>query len=221
MIYRRLTETHPHFKDAFEALVHNSRSRGLTDVKKLAILKTSLSGKALEAIKDLPMGGTSYTEALIILKEWFENKRLIFDSYIKGIWEQPTATNTSTLRQLCDTVSAVLRGLRLLGNDAEIASGILTHLILSKCDHDTVKKWEESSATKVTLVGQDEFLDSLKKRCTQLESVEYALKTNPPSTSTPTKPIKKSKSSTSHVNAMSKMLAICPVCDGHHSLVMA
>lgn len=214
-------KSYPHFMDAFDALVHNARSRGLTDVKRLAILKTSLSGKALEAIKDLPMCNASYAEARDILKERFENKRLIFDAYIKGIWEQPKAINTATLRQLCDSISAVLRGLRLLGSDAEISSGIFTHLILSKCDHDTVKKWEESSATKVELVGQDEFLEFLRKRCTQLKSVEYALKSLPQRTSTPTKPSssKRSQPATTHVNATSTASVNCPICDGSHSIV--
>lgn len=212
----------PLFMDSFNALVHQSRARGLTDVKRLAILRTSLTGKALEAIKDLPLGGNSYAEALLILKERFENKRLIFDAYIKSIWEMSQATNTTTLRRVCDSASASIRGLRLLGSTADIACGIITHLLLSKCDAKTVKKWEEVSVSKVELIQENEFIEFLKKRCTQLESVEYALGSQQTRTSTPTKAANKSHASTSHVNSSftlnSSLSIICPVCDNQHAL---
>lgn len=208
----------PHFLESFNALVHNSKARGLTDVKKLAILRTSLSGRAFEAIKDLPMGADSYQEALAILKERFENKRLIFDAYVKNIWEFTRASDTTTLRHLCDSASATMRGLRLLGSNEEIANGIITHLILTKCDSETVKKWEEKSAKQSELIKETEFMDFLKKRCTQLESVEYALQSQPNSTSTPSKSNEKLETDLSYVNSSTTYEAICPVCDGHHIL---
>lgn len=202
--------SYPHFIDSFNVLVHNSHARGMTEMRKFAILKSSLTGRALEAIRDLPMTNETYAEALSILKERFENKRLIFESYVKDLWEQPKAHDTTSLRKLCDSFVSGLRGLERLSTPADVAAGILIHLILSKCDRDTIRKWEEQSATKMNLCTQDEFLQFLKNRCVQLENVEYALKSSQqPSVNRPRQ---------THTNTVSTSEVECPLCTEHHFL---
>lgn len=202
----------PQYIDAFDALVHNSRDRHLTDVRKLAILKSTVTGRALDAIKDLPMNAANYLQARNILQARFENKRLILDAHLRGLWEVSKVSDTSGLRKLCDHINAVRQGLSTLATPEQIADGILIHLILSKCDKDTVRKWEEQSSDKTEVQGMDAFLTYLNRRCTQLEGMEFALQTKV--TSTP----EKSTKSKLHSNVSVSVPSTCPHCEEDHQL---
>lgn len=204
--YRSYTQ----FRESFDLLVHNSDAKGMTDVRKYAILKSSLTGRALDAIRDLPITAATYNEALTILKERFENKRLIFESYVNELWDHSVANDNSSLRKVCDTFVAVLRGLERIASADEVAAGILIHLILTKCDRETVRKWEEHSAGRTDLCQRDEFLEFLKSRCVQLENVEYALKIN---VNQACKRIPKF-----HSNILTTSVEECPLCESQHFL---
>lgn len=71
----------PQFMDTFKALVHNVKSKGMTDIRRFGLLKSSLVGKAHDAICNLPLVSGNYQLALDILYERFFKQRLIFTSY--------------------------------------------------------------------------------------------------------------------------------------------
>lgn len=202
---------YPQFIDTFNALVHNVKSRGMTDIRRFGLLKSTLTGKARDAVANVPLVAGNYTVALEILKERFFKPRLIFTSYIRKLWEAPKATGTGSLRQLCDTHSSIRKGLELIATPEQISCGIMIQLMLTKCDQKTVEEWERVSATKDDLPGDNEFSDFLRKRCTQLEGIDYAVRTvsKPPPT---TKPPQKRVANTATGKVM------CPVCKGNHCL---
>lgn len=211
---------YPQFIDTFNALVHNVKSRGMTDIRRFGLLKSSLKGKALESIANIPMVAGNYPVALEILKERFYKQRLIFTSYVRRLWEVQKATNTVSLRQLCDTYSSLMKGLELIATPQQVACGIVIQLMLTKCDPKTMEEWEKVSATKDTLPTDSEFHEFLRKRCTQLEGVDYALRT---ASKAPQQlsPASQNRSKTRHANtsSTSHQKSQCPLCNGPHALV--
>lgn len=202
---------YPQFYDTFENLVHNQRGRNMTPIRKFGLLKSCLSGAALDTIKNLPLTTDNYELALKLLNDRFMKKRLIFESNLRKLWDFPKATNTTTLRQLCDGYNSLVSGIQLVANDEQCADGFMIQLLLSKCDANTVKKWEEISAVKDDLPTMEEFLDFLTRRCIQLESVEYAMK--------PT--VSKDRSSSfkpRHTNTATASMKSCPSCKENHDL---
>lgn len=209
---------YPRFIDSFNALVHNVQSRNMTDTRRFGLLKSTLSGKALEAIANLPLVPGNYPVALEILKERFYKQRLIFTSYVRKLWDTQKATSTSSLRNLCDTYMSIQKGLELIATPQQITCGIMIQLLLTKCDSKTVEEWEKISATKDSLPDEKEFEDFLRKRCTQLEGIEYAAKVinKPPQTTivTPNRP----KTRHSNTSSGSSNKQKCPLCSDQHDI---
>lgn len=206
---------YPQFMDTFNTIVHASKAKGMTDIRRFALLKGSLTGKALDTIKCLPMTSENYSDALSLLDERFNRKRLIFEAFVKRLWELPRAVNTDTLRQLCDSYIATEKGLKLIATPEEVVSGVIIQLLLTKCDKDTIRRWEEQSADKDDLPSEDEFTSFLRRRCVQLESVDYAFK----HTSSASKPEEKPfKTRQKYTNSSVVQKLQCPVCDQKHTL---
>lgn len=211
---------YPQFMDTFNALVHNAQNRGMTDVRRFGLLKSSLTGKALDAIANLPLVAGNYKVALDILKERFFKQRLIFTSYIRKLWDTQKASNTNSLRHLCDTYASIRKGLELIATPEEITSGITIHLLLTKCDQKTVEEWERLSATKDTLPSENEFDDFLRKRCTQLEGIEYSLKMSTKPQPQPQTPVTNQMRVKLRSNTVSKgPQSKCPLCSSSHEFV--
>lgn len=212
---------YPQFIDSFNALVHNVTGRGMTDTRRFGLLKSSLTGRALESVANLPMVPGNYKVALGILKERFYKQRLIFTSYVRKLWDLQKASNTSTLRNLCDSYTSLQKGLELIATQQEISCGITIQLLLTKCDHKTVEEWEKLSSTKDTLPTEQEFTEFLTKRCTQLEGVEYVVRSTskpPQPPSVPLKPkIRVSNTSTKQKTQNDTKLS-CPQCQSNHSI---
>lgn len=207
---------YPQFIDSFNALVHNVKGRGMTDIRRFGLLKSSLVGKARDSIANLPLVAGNYQVALDILKERFYKPRLIFTSYIRKLWEAPKASGTESLRQLCDTHSSIRKGLELIATPEQISCGIMIQLMLTKCDQKTVEEWERVSAPKDELPGDSEFSDFLRKRCTQLEGIDYAARTTnkqPQQQTAPFKPRNRVANTSSKGNNTKLM---CPQCKGNH-----
>ena len=59
--------------------------------------------------------------------------------------------SSSALRSLIDTMSAVFDSLLTIGDEKCITNSILVHLVMTKVDYVTKKKWEESLNQKLPM----------------------------------------------------------------------
>lgn len=209
---------YPQFYDTFENLVHNQRSRGMTPIRKFGLLKSCLTGTALDTIKNLPLTTENYELALKLLNDRFMKRRLIFESNLRKLWDFPKATNTSTLRKLCDGYNSLASGIKLVATEEQCAHGLMIQLLLSKCDHNSVKKWEEISAAKDDLPTMEEFTDFLTRRCIQLESVDYAMKPAASTERSSSSSVKPSSFKPRHTNTATSLIKNCPNCKEIHAL---
>lgn len=164
----------PSFIDVFDSMVHNNTMRGMTNIRRFSILRNACKGAASEAIMHLPLTGDNYEVARKMLIDRYQNKRLIFESFVKKLFDLPEANCTASLRALSDSINAQMSALELIANPEEIAYGILMHLIMSKLDSSSLSKWEEHSASQKEIPNWQEFKSFLDKRCTVLEGIEFA-----------------------------------------------
>ncbi|XP_011164066.1 uncharacterized protein LOC105198908 [Solenopsis invicta] len=75
------------FRDTFTSVIHNNKS--LSDIQRFQYLRASLTDKALDIVKTLEISDSNYDLAWNILRDRYDNKRLIVQTHIKAIFELP------------------------------------------------------------------------------------------------------------------------------------
>lgn len=170
------------FYDTFNSLIHENNT--LTNIQKFHYLKSCLTSDAAQVIESLGLSSDNYQTAWTLLKERYQNKRLIIQNHINALFSLAPVTKDSpvSLRHLLDNVLINIRALNTLGMPTDTWDMIIIHLITSKFDFSTKKEWE-SLATKELPTMQD-MTTFLTNRCQMLEAVNL----NRPSTSKHTPP---------------------------------
>ena len=150
------------FFDVFTSVI--DRNKELTPVQKLQYLRSTLRGKAAACIESLATTDANYLDALELLKERFDNQRLIIMRHCRAILELPKLTRDSPdgLENLVNTVKQNLRALKNLGEPTTAWSSLLVTSILSKVNSNTVWHWELTLKDKTMPVYTD-LLDFLEK----------------------------------------------------------
>ncbi|KAJ8952278.1 hypothetical protein NQ318_007446, partial [Aromia moschata] len=158
------------FIDSFNALVHNNSS--LSNVQKFFYLKSCLKNEPLQVISSLEVTDGNYQIALDLLKERYENKRVIINNHLKQIFDLPALykENAVALRKLLDNFIKHTRALKNLGEQTDTWNSILIYLLSNKLDAVTKKAWEVSIASN-TLPSIEDFTKFLAQRCQVLETL--------------------------------------------------
>lgn len=159
------------FVDTFEALVNNNS--GLANVQKFYYLQRCLKGEAEQVIKALEVTDANYDIAWDLLRQRFENKRLIVDKHLQAIISLPTLKQEShvALRNFIDTIQKSLRSLQSLGQAVDTWDTILIFICSQKIDFESKKEWE-NKLTNNCFPTIKEFLDFLTKRVQVLEKID-------------------------------------------------
>lgn len=123
------------FIEMFKALIHNDKN--IDDIQKFFYLRHFLKGEAYDLVKNLPVVGSSYQEALNILKDRYDNKFKIVSEHINSLFELPILSKSFTLRGLISTTK--LAALKNLGEPIEKWDSILVCLLTKKLDANTSK----------------------------------------------------------------------------------
>jgi len=108
------------FFDAFKSIIHSNAS--LSELQKLQYLRASLVGEASDVISSLEISGVNYEIAWRMLKERYDNKRVIVHSHVKAIMELPSMhkENVTEMRQIADGASKHINTLRALSRPTEL-----------------------------------------------------------------------------------------------------
>lgn len=127
------------FRDLFESLIASNNA--LPSVQKLHYLRSALTGEAAKVISSLEITNDNYVIAWNLLKQRFENKRLIVQYFIQMLIDIPVITKESyaDLRQLVDNISQYTQSLMKLGQPVESWSTIIIHIVLPKIDKRSIK----------------------------------------------------------------------------------
>jgi hypothetical protein len=134
------------FYESFRSLIHENNN--LEKIQKLHYLRSCLGAEARRTINTLAVSADSYDTAWHLLKERYQNKRLIVQHHIHGLFNLPQITkpSPSSLRDLTDKLNAHLESLKSQNLEVEKWDAMIIYLIASKFDTQTKGEWE----TKLT-----------------------------------------------------------------------
>nr|CAI5863527.1 unnamed protein product [Callosobruchus analis] len=154
----------------FTSLIHNDRS--LDNVEKFFYLRSCLKGEAAQLIQSLKTTEINYEVAWNLLRETYENKRLIVDNHIKALFElSPVKTESHTyLRKLINNFNKNLNAIEVLIDSQELCHRLLIHLLVNKLDSVTRNKYEEHAENLENLTVTD-VIAFLTKRSNVLEKL--------------------------------------------------
>ena len=202
----KLTEWIP-FYDLFAAAVDSQAS--LTNAQKLQYLKASVKNEPSQLISSLTIADGNYQTALTILKQRYDNKRVIIREHIHAIFSfAPIRTETASLmRRLIETVDKSLMSLQNLEIDVSSWDPMIVYLICERLDSETRKQWELTCASST--------LPSYADLRTFIESRSCALEASHTSTRFDNSFRRADKKLQSNVASSEQS---CPCCKGTHRI---
>jgi len=94
----------------------------------------------------LEVSAANYRVAWDLLKECYDNKRVIAQNHIKAILELPSMTreNACELRQIANSASRHLRALEALKRPTSQWDDLLVHILSTKFDFMSMREWQNS-----------------------------------------------------------------------------
>jgi hypothetical protein len=190
------------FYDSFLSLIHENAK--LENIQKLHYLRSCLGDEPRRIIESLSVSADSYNTAWQLLKERYQNKRLIVQHHINALFNLPQVTKSpNSLRSLLDQTNAHLESLKAQRLDVDKWDALIIYLITIKLDFATKREWE--SKLNCELPTMDEMKSYLKQRCQALEAIDFGNIANKPNyqQSNKSKPVEFSKR-TAHVVGCSR-----------------
>ncbi|XP_063830205.1 uncharacterized protein LOC135079477 [Ostrinia nubilalis] len=170
------------FSDQFVSLVHNNKS--LSKVNKLHLLKQNLKGEAATLLKHIPVTEGNYDSAWLKLKERYSNKRVIINSYLQRLMSLKiiTTENAIPIKNLLDTTTECLSGLKGIGVDTSSWDPMIVYLLTSKLDNESLKGWEQEiskydNETLPTFEDLSKYLESRFRSLERIQSTKGNLRT--------------------------------------------
>ncbi|XP_062538146.1 uncharacterized protein LOC134206445 [Armigeres subalbatus] len=134
----------PKFKALFNDLIGKC---GDSDATKLQYLDKALIGEASGILDARIINNNNYEQAWQLLKDRFENPRVIIDTHITGLLTMSPIVKQSykELRSLIDTCNRHVEGLRFMDQEVDGTAGLIVVKLLSLClDCETRKQWEQT-----------------------------------------------------------------------------
>ena len=146
----------------------------LPKVEKLLRLKTLMKGEAIKLIQHLPTTENNYECAWDIVKQRFGNKRILFQTLIDKILDQPYAnsSSTSSIKNLLDTSNECVQALNALGLEIEAADPIIARIIIRKLDKEGLLHYEQNTKKSKEIQVLDDVLQFLEQQYRALEAIQ-------------------------------------------------
>ncbi|XP_036144956.1 uncharacterized protein LOC118646364 [Monomorium pharaonis] len=212
----------PAFRDLFVSIILFNQQ--LTDVEKLHYLRTSLEGAAARAVSGLPMTDDSLGPSWDILKDKFENKRLLIQACLDKLFASSTPVPRKSAAQdkLLTEVKEALSTLEALGVKDDLGDCAVVYHVTRLLDRVTREKWENAVCATREYPKFEKLEEFLASNTETLQRVEAVASQPGPSSSTVTskkttahQTSQRSDSSTASVNSYP-----CDCCNGQHFVVM-
>lgn len=168
----KLTEYIP-FINLFNSVINDNDS--IDFVQKLYYLRTYLRDEPLHLIKNLPLTQESYTKALALLNDRYNNSFRIINEHITTILDlKPISKSTaSNLREFVSNVKQELAALTNLDPNVRYWDAIILCVLCRKLDIYTSRAYQIERDTKMDPTVED-FLSFIDKRALALENAEPA-----------------------------------------------
>lgn len=159
------------FRDTFISLVHENNEIEST-ISKFHYLRACLQGEAATLISSLEITTANYIVAWDLLRDRYDNNRLLVSTYVKALFEAKLSReNSKDLRALIDTFTKNLRSLQILGESTQEWGTLLIHIVTNKLDSITNKEWEKYRGD-LKQVTYETLTNFLKNKADLLETLE-------------------------------------------------
>lgn len=131
------------FIDLYNSLVHERK--GLPVAEKHYYLRSCLAGEALSLVRHLPVDATNYEVALGLLKDRYQNTRLLADTYLDQILSLPAVpASLDGLRQtFYNPLQEATQALQKLGLPVAEWSYLMLYITLQKLPSNVRNQFEE------------------------------------------------------------------------------
>ncbi|XP_043461792.1 uncharacterized protein LOC122506254 [Leptopilina heterotoma] len=211
------------FRDLFKAMVDQTN---ITDVQKFYYLKSSLTGKAAERIKNLPVNNANYNEAWSMLVRRFDNNRILLAAHMRKLLSCPVASSRSVdeILRLLDATNESIRAFTNIGRPVELWDDWFVHILVNKLDPSTREEWESSQKESEEFPLYEELSTFLEHTVRALEAsnpidTPSTTNNNIKSKSKSRSPVKGKPSQVSVNVSQSEPQSIskcCTLCQGQH-----
>lgn len=116
----------------------------MSESDKFHYLRSCLRGTPLDLIDALEINDTSYEEAIRVLKERYERKRLITESHVRSLLDMPQMTGSTSLelRGLLSKFTEHIEALRSLKCPVQHWDDLLIGIMRNKLDLRTLEQWD-------------------------------------------------------------------------------
>ncbi|XP_025270380.1 uncharacterized protein LOC112639719 [Camponotus floridanus] len=192
------------FRDRFTSLIISNKD--LTAFARMHFLASSLTGRALESIKTIPITADNFEIAWKTLVSRYENKLRLIESHVSDLYNLPNVSreNAVELNELRDKANRAIASLKNLGRSAdEMLSDLLVFRVSQQLDHATRKAWKLKGSDSTTIPTYEDLDSFLASRAHALEEL----------TSSNTKPVRSTKVATTTAFATN---VTCPLCKAPH-----
>lgn len=169
------------FYDMFLHMVHQ---QPIPDIQKMWYLKTNLTGEAEKFVSHLSTTEGNYESAWTMLKDRYNNKRILVTTLVEKIISQPLCTsNSATIKKLHDTTRECLLALNNIGIETKGWNPLLFQILIKKLDRSLHMRFEQSLSQPKELPSVEDLLSFLEFQFQTIESITHREK----SVHTPTK----------------------------------
>ena len=158
------------FHDVFTSMVHNNVKT--SPILKLRHLRDCLKGEAAELIASVQLSAENYLIAWEIVKETYDNRKLIRQNHIQDLFNIPYMSKEFSVRSLLNSIQKHVRALKVLDEPVESWGSLLIVLIRNKMNAMTLEKWDEFSCES-ECPTYEEIIAFLQRRA-QLEDTKSA-----------------------------------------------
>ncbi|XP_022835355.1 uncharacterized protein LOC111362836 [Spodoptera litura] len=160
------------FRDLYIESVHNNPT--LSKAQKMQHLKTKLNGEAEKLVQHLSISAENYTSCWEILTHRYDNKRLLFTSYMNTLLNQPSIQypTATSIRKLHDIMMECLNGLKNIGLDTTNWDPIVVHLLVQKLDSFTYNDYIKEIKNPRNVPELEEFAEFLESKFMSLEALQ-------------------------------------------------
>lgn len=143
----------------------------ISNVQKLYYLKSSLTGKAAERIKNLTINDTNYHEAWSMLVKRYDNERILLSAHMRKLLSCPSASKRSVdeILRLLDATNESIRAFMNMDRPVGLWDEWLVHILVHKLDPVTREAWESSLNDSLTFPAFDDLASFLELTVRALE----------------------------------------------------
>ena len=133
-------------------------------------------------IQHLQITDDNYEAAWTILKQRYENRRLLFSNLVDKLLDQPNIDNqgATSIKQLLDTTTECLQALKAMGISLKDADPFIARIVIRKLDREGLVWYEQSVQKTKEIQNLDDVMNFLEQQYLAQQALKSKKISGPP-----------------------------------------